>query len=80
MRRVIMTIEFILEEGEDVEQNQFFINRDGRLCQKVSDTTYFHVLAASVGVPYALEVAHCKICLTKVQKIMPKAAKIVWEE
>ena len=52
-------MKFIIEEKEvkkstfgQVAENQFFVNKDGCLCQKVTNKAY-HILANSTGKPYA---------------------------
>jgi hypothetical protein len=57
-------IEFIKQEKQeeaedyftilDVEDNQFFINGHGHLCQKIEDYSY-NVIADEDGNPYALD-------------------------
>jgi hypothetical protein len=69
------------EEGEltihDVEENQFFIDNEDRLCQKVSDYDY-NIIADSDGYPLA--------CSTEtmfdgdtITKVIDKIAKIKFE-
>lgn len=76
-------IEFIkkTEEDEltlhDVEENQFFIDNEDRLCQKVSECEY-NIIADSDGSPLA--------CITEgfyegdtITKVIDKIAKIKFE-
>ena len=79
-------IEFIKQTEEDeedtltihdVEENQFFIDGDGRLCQKVDDYDY-NIIADSDGYPLA--------CSTEtmfdgdtITKVIDKIAKIKFD-
>jgi len=79
-------IEFIkkTEEDEedtltihDVEENQFFIDGDGRLCQKVSECEY-NVIADSDGSPLAY-ITDGFYEGDTITKVIDKIAKIKFE-
>jgi hypothetical protein len=75
-------MKFILEENQetklpslkDVEDNQFFVNLTGRLCQKTTNTS-FVVIASSNGQPYSCHSEEQSINL-RIKKILPKVVKI----
>ncbi len=56
-----------------VESDQFFVNNDGCLCQKVHDDRY-NVLSNYLGEPFAF----CHDCEKdeEIQRILPKVVKI----
>lgn len=76
------SMKFIFEKESEksptfnqVEENQFFVNANGKLCQKVSSTTY-NVIADKDGVPFTVVVAQHINGLNKIKKILPKVVKI----
>lgn len=63
----------------DVDENQFFINDNGYLCQKVSNYAY-NVIAVSQGMPLAYyKNLDLSDSLAIIYKILPKVTKITWE-
>lgn len=59
---------------EDVEKNQFFIDKRGQLCQKTGDCSYV-LLANKEGIPFSNYI--CGIEREEsIQKILPKVTKI----
>jgi hypothetical protein len=75
-------IKFIFESGDskelsfgDVDQDQFFINDEGFLCQKINYRKY-NVLANGAGEPYCFTVEFEDVI---VRKILPRVIKIKWE-
>jgi hypothetical protein len=59
-----------------VEVDQFFIDKDGWLCQKYSDLQYF-AIACSEGTPSA---QHYHIDrYTEIKKILPEVKRITWD-
>ena len=77
-------MKFILEENQetklpslkDVEDNQFFVNLNGCLCQKVCDNSYLRITDESQK-PwcYSVTVTEQSISL-RIKKILPKVVKI----
>ena len=73
-------IKFITEQEktenqfQDVEENQFFINCFGYLCQKTNDVTYT-IIADSYNMPFSDTRTHAKR-EDKIGKILPKVTKI----
>jgi hypothetical protein len=74
-------IKFITQEPEvktptfrDVEINQFFVNGEHCLCQKVTKTS-FNFVAKMSGVPYADHVRDASET-TRILKILPHVKKI----
>jgi len=73
-------IKFITEQEktenqfQDVEDDQFFIDCLGYLCQKTNDVTYT-IIANSYGIPYSDHRLHVKR-EDKIGKILPKVTKI----
>jgi len=76
-------IKFIVEEAlaeenesltlADVDEDQFFVNDDDSLCQKVTEATYY-VIADINGSPCAYEV-WCERD-TPIKRILPKVTRI----
>ena len=60
----------------DVEEDQFFINRSGYLCQKQNVCAYI-TIADEEGIPYCSD-SNCEVDEI-VQKILPKVTKIKFE-
>ncbi len=58
----------------DVEEDQFFVNRFGFLCQKTKYDTYSSI-ANECGEPYSCTYGNVKND-TKIQRIFPKVIKI----
>jgi hypothetical protein len=74
-------MKFILEENQetklpslkDVEINQFFVHKDGPLCQKTTNTS-FVLIADSNGQPYS---EHFEEQFNlRINRILPKVVKI----
>lgn len=80
LEEYIMSIKFITEENEfeygptfeQVEDNQFFINGLGSLCQKVGERSY-NIIACKGGDPYAAQREYKE---DRVKKILKKVTKI----
>ena len=79
-------IEFIKQTEEDeedtltihdVEENQFFIDGDGRLCQKVDDY-YYNIIADSDGSPLACS-TEAMFDGDTITKVIDKIAKIKFD-
>jgi len=77
-------IKFITEEPtpaqlefRDVEEDQFFVNHYGNLCQKISDDQY-NVIADKNGVPLGCCTTHADEDRRDrfVQRILPKITRI----
>jgi hypothetical protein len=76
-------IKFIVEEAlaeenesltlADVEEDQFFVNDDDSLCQKVTEASYY-VIADINGSPCAYEVWRERD--TPIKRILPKVTRI----
>ncbi len=62
---------------DSVEDNQFFINNDGYLCQKCNDGCYIYIADVD-GVPRA---GFCHVITTEpcVSKILPEVESITFE-
>ncbi len=58
---------------EDVKVNQFFVTVGGELCQKIDSSSY-NMVAAEDGIPLANH--YCSTYGFKIQRILPKVAKI----
>lgn len=58
----------------DVETDQFFVDIDGHLCQKVTGNKY-NPVATNEGFPYAKATIVAPLNL-KIGRILPKVAKI----
>ena len=58
----------------DVKNNQFFVNTDGRLCQKCNNDSY-HIIADKFGVPYSGRTLDAS-CNTIITRILPEVEKI----
>lgn len=76
-----MTIKFITEEAQDlsltfrmVEDDQFFVNSYGWLCQRSSGDACC-VIAQKDGLPYSGKI-NCIAPDTPIQRILPKVTKI----
>ena len=75
-------MKFILEENQetklpslkDVEDNQFFVNLFGCLCQKVCDNSYLSITNGNQE-PWCNFVTEQSINL-RIKKILPKVVKI----
>jgi len=75
-------MKFILEKNQetnlpslkDVEDNQFFVNLTGCLCQKTTNKS-FVVIADSKGQPYSCHSEEQSINL-RINRILPKVVKI----
>jgi hypothetical protein len=75
-------MKFILQENQetklpslkDVEDNQFFVDLTGCLCQKTTDRS-FVVITHSNGQPYSDHFAGQSTNL-RIKKILPKVVKI----
>ena len=75
-------MKFILQENretklpslKDVEVNQFFVNLNGCLCQKVCDNSYLRITDESQK-PWCYSVTEQSINL-RIKKILPKVVKI----
>jgi hypothetical protein len=75
-------ITFITEEQKperppvfgDVDENQFFIDSDGWLCQKMSETSY-NTIADDEGKPQA-DTAILRDWSSPIRSILPKVSKI----
>ena len=75
-------IKFIVEEKEikeeltleDVEEDQFFVNDEGRLCQKVSEDMY-NTIADDKGEPFACETICCDYDMP-IMRVLPKVKRI----
>lgn len=59
---------------EDVQVNQFFINKQGYLCQKVASISY-NSIADELGDLYSAHFAN-QLSNVPIQRILPKAVKI----
>ena len=77
-------IKFITEETtpaqlefRDVEEDQFFVNHYGNLCQKISDDQY-NVIADKNGVPFGCYATHVDEDRRDmfVQRILPTITRI----
>lgn len=62
----------------DVRNSQFFIDKDGYLCQKIDDDS-FQNIANEQGSPVAFSENDADPN-TIIQKILPKVTKITWDE
>ena len=58
----------------DVDENQFFINHAGALCQKTSYDSYSHIALAD-GTPHGVTYSEREED-EKIQTILPKTSKI----
>jgi len=58
----------------DVQENQFFVDTNGYLCQKASTSSY-HTIADNNGELYATSVGYA-CAYDKVKRIIPKVTKI----
>jgi hypothetical protein len=74
-------MKFIYEQEEDktstfgqVQDNQFFVDIDGDLCQKISSSSYC-TIANSNGQPYATTY-DCAYYYDTIKRILPKVTKI----
>lgn len=74
-------IEFIEYENQergpmfqDVQEDQFFIDDNGRLCQKNTSTQY-NVISESDGTPYCCQISSMQLG-HKIKKILPKISKV----
>jgi hypothetical protein len=75
-------MKFILQENQetklpslkDVEVNQFFVNLNGCLCQKVCDISYLRITDENQK-PWCCSVTEQSINL-RIKKILPKVVKI----
>jgi hypothetical protein len=77
-------IKFITEEDttaklkfSDVEEDQFFVNHYGNLCQKISDDQH-NVIADKNGVPFGCSTTHVDEDRREqfVLRILPKITRI----
>lgn len=73
-------IKFITEENNrkrltfgDVKNNQFFVDYEGDLCQKINEGRY-HVLADERGYPRAI--SYTEIPTRGIRRILPHVTKI----
>lgn len=80
-----MTIKFETEKDKrtelvfsDVQCNQFFIDANGWLCQKISLSTY-NTIANRRGVPFALHIDRDVDPCDPITDILPHVTKITWE-
>lgn len=81
----LMTIKFHYEEPQDskdltlddVECNQFFVNRNGELCQKVTARTYNRITNTH-GLPEgeALDYQYNNPTDIEIQRVLPRVEKI----
>lgn len=78
-----MTIKFHTNEElniltfDMIEEDQFFIDQEGWMCQKSSQHSYV-TIADNFGNPRSLQ--FCRLPrMFKVTKILPKVTKITWE-
>ena len=76
-----MSIKFITEGDEGslllfhmVDSDQFFIDTDDYLCQKIDSDSY-NVIASPEGDPHSLNCNDIR-CDTIIKKILPKVTKI----
>ena len=74
-------MKFILAEEQatipslkDVEIDQFFVNKYGSLCQKITNTSY-SVIALSNGEPHSDYFSEQSINMV-IKKVLPKVLKI----
>lgn len=74
-------MKFIFEQDEtkqltfgDVQDNQFFVDADGYLCQKICSDGY-NIIADNTGTPYAASSDHASKD-DKIKRILPKVTKI----
>lgn len=75
-------IKFIIDEKEikeeltleDVEEDHFFVDDLGRLCQKVSEISY-NTITNQVGTPLAHATEICTRCMS-IKRILPKVTRI----
>lgn len=74
-------MKFIFEQDEtktltfgDVQDNQFFVDADGYLCQKICSDAY-NTIADGVGAPYATSGDFASTD-DKIKRILPKVIKI----
>ncbi len=58
----------------DVKEDQFFVDSDGRLCQKVCDEGY-NSIADYSGEPVACETNFCNSD-TPIKRVLPKVTRI----
>lgn len=58
----------------DVEENQFFVDDAGRLCQKITNSVY-SAIANSCGEPYGDHYSNVRPQM-EISRIIPKIAKI----
>ena len=58
---------------DDVKENQFFVDDEGRLCQKVGADCY-NTITDAMGIPFAYEVFCKSDCL--IERILPKVTRI----
>jgi hypothetical protein len=74
-------MKFIFEQDEtkqltfgDVQDNQFFVDADGYLCQKICSDSY-NTICNGIGTPYATSNDQASRD-DKIKRILPKVTKI----
>ena len=76
-------IKFIVSEEKqekqlslrDVDEDQFFVDDEGRLCQKVGENSY-NTIADYDGEPVACETYFCNFFDTPIKRVLPKVTRI----